>query len=361
MRIVKLHGSLRNFGGIVSFQRALQDLNARSNHVYFHFQTGRDYTSRLQSVVLFRYLVLALSYIYFPLYLLYLRPDVIEINSSLGPSSLERDYWYARIASLVVPQARLVLFNHGWNDAVKDRLLKKRRSWLIRYLSLFDCIIVLAHRFRREIDAMGVATPVEVITTAVDLKEFSNLPARRNTERKCILFLSRLEREKGIGELLDAVPALVARLPDLEICIAGSGGYEDKAHNHPAVLAYSENIRFCGYVRGEEKRGLLADADIFVFPSYYGEGCPVSILEALSAGLPLVYTPVGALPDLLESGVNGIQVKPSSSRDVEEAILKLLDNPGFISEIVANNIALSRKFDITVVHKKLERIYEGND
>lgn len=359
MLIVKLHGSLGNLGGIVTFQKSLQGRNARSDNAYFHFQTGRVTTSRLRSGPLFRYLELALSYMYFPLYLLYLSPDVIEIHSSIGKNSLRRDYWYARIASFVVPGARLLLFNHGWNDAVTHSLLKKNRPWLVKYFGLFDCIIVLADRFRREIKAMGVSAPVEVITTAIDLTEFSDLPDESRPERKRLLFLSRLEKEKGVCELLDAVPALVARYPDLEICIAGSGSYEETARIHPAVLAHSANIRFFGYVRGHEKRELLVNSDVFIFPSY-SEGCPISVIEALAAGLPLVYTPVGALPDLLKNGRNGIQVEPGSSKDIEKATLKLLDNPALMSGMAASNKELSKEFDLRVVHEKLERIYKGD-
>lgn len=207
---------------------------------------------------------------------------------------------------------------------------------------------------------MGVRTPLEVITTAIDLSKFDNLPAGRKLASKRVLFLSRLEKEKGIAEFLDAVPALVARHPALEICIAGSGNYEDTARTHPAILAHRKNISFCGYVRGHEKRDLLAKSDIFVFPSY-SEGCPIAVPEALAAGLPLVYTPVGALPDFLENGANGIQVELGSLTDIEKATLQLLDDPRLMIEMAANNKALSKMFDVEVLHKRLEQIYERND
>ncbi|MDC0362099.1 glycosyltransferase family 4 protein [Halioglobus sp.] len=359
MKIVKLHGSLDNLGGIVAFQRSLQELNTRSEHHYHHFQTGRVATSRLQSVSLFRLLGLTLSYFHFPFYLLYLRPDVIEINSSLVLGSFKRDYWYARIAAFVCPRARLVLFNHGWNDLVKRRIVQTNKIRLLRYFGFFDCIIVLAERFRRELDAVGVATQVEVITTAIDLAEFEGLINKQDLKTKRLLFLSRLEKDKGIGELLDSVPALVSRHPDLEIGIAGTGGYEAAARRHQANSVCGRNIRFYGYVRGDEKLELLASADLFIFPSY-GEGCPVSVLEALAAGLPIVYTPVGALPDLLENGRHGVQVQPGSSREVGTAVLHLLDNPSLMSEMGEHNRVLSKKFDLRVIHAKLEEIYIDN-
>lgn len=359
MKILKLHGSLSNLGGIVAFQRSLQGLNARSKNYYFHFRTGRDAKSRLQSFFLFRYFFLAFSYIYFPVYLLCLRPDVIEINSSLVPRSFLRDYWYARISSIVCPSARLVLFNHGWDEAVKLKLLKENKERLLRFFGFFDCIIVLAGSIFREVEALDVGAKVEVITTGIDLEEFEGISDRGSSEIRRILFLSRLEKEKGIGELLDAVPALIARYPHLEVCIAGTGSYEGAARAHPAVSSCSDNIRFCGYVRGHEKRALLASADLFIFPSY-SEGCPVSVLEALAVGLPIIYTPVGALPDFLESGRNGLQMHSGKWKEIVETITDLMDNRELINAMSNNNRRLSKRFDLEVIHKKLEGIYEDH-
>lgn len=357
MKVLKLHGRLDNPGGIAAFQRSLQGLNHISHISYYHFKTGRDVSSRLFSVPFFRYLQQAFSYLYFPFYLLWLRPDIIEINSSMVPGAFARDYWYARISAVLFPRSALVLFNHGWNDDAKRKMLATSRSKVLRYFRLFDCIFVLARRFSVELKEMGVNVPIEVVTTGVDASVFSPLEHRSDSERQRIVFLSRLERGKGLKDLLEAVPELVRRHPAVEVCIAGSGSYEHEARTHPSALSFPENIRFCGYVRGDEKRELLENSDIFVFPSYT-EGFPVSVLEALAAGLPLVYTPVGALPDFLVDGRNGVQVRPAVSSDIVSAVSMLLDNPKLMAEISRRNRELSKNFDLRVVHQNLEDIYQ---
>lgn len=357
MKVLKLHGSLDNLGGIVAFQKSLKKLNARSSNSYWHFQTGRKATSRFYVLPLFRYLELFFSYLYFPFYLLWLRPDVIELNSSLALGAFRRDYWYARVAATVLPSARLVLFNHGWDAVAKKQIEARNRKKLLQYFHFFDCIVVLAERFQRELALLGVFTPVEVITTAIDLNEF--LVAKKEFRNSRVLFLSRLEKNKGLGELMNAVLPIVARYPGLEISIAGTGSYEHTARTHYSVSSCPTNIRFYGYVRGDEKRDLLMSSDIFVFPSYT-EGCPISVLEALAVGLPLVYTPVGALPDFLENGQNGIEIQSESSKSIAEAVLKLLDHPDLMMQMSENNRVLSRKFDLSAIHKKLEEIYQSH-
>ena len=171
-----------------------------------------------------------------------------------------------------------------------------------------------------------------------------------------MLFLSRLEKEKGIGELLEVIPFVVDRYPTISFLIAGSGAYQERMKCHSSLDRCGNNIKFVGYLLGEDKLDAFRCADIYVFPSY-SEGCPVSVLEALASGLPIIYTPVGALQEIMVSGENGLEVPVRSAKALADALISLASDADLRKLMAKKNIELSKKFDLAAVHSKLERIY----
>jgi glycosyltransferase involved in cell wall biosynthesis len=140
-----------------------------------------------------------------------------------------------------------------------------------------------------------------------------------------ILFLGRLEREKGIFELVDSVAKIRAEFPNTKLQFAGCGdvdGIRDRAKQ----LGIGENVEFLGWVSGTAKTSALAEAAIFVLPSY-SEGLPIGLLEAMAASLPIVATAVGGIPDLVTDGTSGLLVQPKDPDALAGALLNLLRDP----------------------------------
>lgn len=357
MKILKLYGDKSNTGGIVNFQNSFSQFKEGSVHEYFHFRTGKVQKSRLLSNPLIRFFDQVISYIWFPFYLIFIKPDVVEINSSLVSFAFERDSKYAALTKLFLPKARLVLFNHGWDYEFKDNLISRIDKKLISYFNLFDHLIVLTGAVKQEINQLGVKRPISIITTGVNISEY--LPYQLKAADKnslTVLFLSRLEKSKGIVELLDVIPSVIEKYPNTQFIIAGSGSYEKDINAHPTIKQFQDNIQVVGYLRGEDKLNVFSRSDIYVFPSY-GEGCPVSVLEALAVGLPLVYTPVGALADILTDHENGLEIPVRSKEALHVALLKLIEAPDLRRAMVEKNKALSKDFDLATIHQQLEEIY----
>lgn len=107
-----------------------------------------------------------------------------------------------------------------------------------------------------------------------------------------ILFLSRLHQKKGLESLIDAWPAVRAQRPDSRLIIAGSGApdYERSVKARVVQSGNSDSVHFAGFVTGADKARWLAEADVFVLPSYH-ENFGVSVLEAVAAGVPAVVSP----------------------------------------------------------------------
>src|SRR5437899_9280286 len=146
----------------------------------------------------------------------------------------------------------------------------------------------------RNVDVVLAPPPVAVAVP--------ELPAKPNL----VLFLGRLEAKKGIYDLLDAVAGLRAAVPDVRLVCAGDGDRIGVAR-YAERLGIADAVKFTGWVGPSGKRALLEHAAVFALPSYK-ETLPASLIEAMGAGIPVVASPVGGIPELVVDGATGFLV-----------------------------------------------------
>jgi glycosyltransferase involved in cell wall biosynthesis len=130
------------------------------------------------------------------------------------------------------------------------------------------------------------------------------------------------------------MPAVVKRFPRAKFIISGRGQSDEmaKLNAHAECIGVKGNIVFTGYTPDKELPKLYQAADVFAFSTFY-EHHPFAVLEALATGLPVVTTTVGGIPETIQSGKNGLLVKPFHSKQFSEAILQLLDDPSKAAEM----------------------------
>ena len=288
------------------------------------------------------------------------RPHVIHINPSLNFSAMFRDGLLIT-ALAIINAPPIVMFIHGWDEAFLAKMQNSRAAGHLfrKLLNRATCIIVLANRFKKELVALGIeAQKIHVTTTMFDPALFEGICRDRQNSGAKLLFLSRLVKEKGTQELLEAFLILQASQPDLTLTIAGDGPEYYNVDRWIKAHRLGHQIVLAGYLRGEAKAHALIDADIFVFPSYYGDGCPVSLLEAMAAGLGVVTTPVGGIPDFFVDGENGSLLDTVSPAAIADGILKLLRDKHKLSIIRENNRSQAWKnYDVSTITASIEQIY----
>ncbi len=151
-----------------------------------------------------------------------------------------------------------------------------------------------------------------------DLIQPPHDPAQRRPD--VVLFLGDFSRRKGVRDLLAAAPAVLQRHPAARFVVAGGAPPADvAAYARPLGAA----VHFPGFVRGVDKVRWLQEATLLALPSY-AEGLPVAVLEAMAAGLPVITTPVGGVPDILRDGVNGLLTPPGDVPALADALSRLL-------------------------------------
>lgn len=146
-------------------------------------------------------------------------------------------------------------------------------------------------------------------------------------DARVLVFVGRLDRQKDPLLLLEAVAPLMKASPDLHLLMVGDGGLRGAVEAEISRSGLAPRIALAGARHGEEISRLLKGADVFVMSSAY-EGMPIAVLEALASGLPVVSTPVGEVPTLIQPGVNGELAVNISAPALRDAIATRLVRQG---------------------------------
>ena len=252
--------------------------------------------------------------------------DLVLLNPSLGWKSFFRDALFAK--KLNKSKIPFMLFFHGWEFDFEKKVDQKYKNFFLHSLGRAKKIFVLSRDFKQKILEWGYKGEVVIETTNVDSVLINNFSIEEKLQsiptlpKKRILFLARLLREKGVFELVEAFENILTRIDNCELIIAGSGkDYEELTKR----VGNNSSITVVGHVQGKDKIDLYKKSLIYCLPSYT-EGLPVSVLEAMAFGLPVITTDIGGLKDFFQDEKMGYFVKPKDVKQLSEKLeLLLLD------------------------------------
>lgn len=280
------------------------------------------------------------------------RPDLVLLNPSFNRSAIVRDLIFLRISTFF--KFKTAVMFHGWTQNYVDSINKNKIAGILNNTS---GIFVLADNFKKQLESWGVSVPIYLTTTKVSDELIANFDIEsRNGEIKNILFLSRVEKAKGIYEAIDTFKLLISKYPHLKFSIVGDGTEYCNVKDYVKKNTIN-NINFTGNINGNELIRAFTDADLYIFPSY-SEGMPTSVLEAMAFGLPIITRPVGGLVDFFEDNKMGFIVSSKEPKDFYDKIEKLLENSMLTKEISEYNHKYAiEKFLASSVAKNMETIF----
>lgn len=196
-------------------------------------------------------------------------------------------------------------------------------------LRLADRVIALTATEARHLERLGVDSGhIRVIPNGVDLAEFAHIPVRRpSADRITILFVGRLDpRQKGLEYLIRAFD-LIQPTRNARLRLVGEDwGGLSKLRSLSTSLGLEGNVEFAGRLPRSDVIRAYATADLFVLPALF-EPFGIVLLEAMAAGLPIVASRVGGIPDVVEEGKAGILVEAGNARALAQSINSLISDP----------------------------------
>jgi glycosyltransferase involved in cell wall biosynthesis len=250
-------------------------------------------------------------------------PDVLVVKTSHEWMSLLRD-----IPLLLATRRRVgrivVQFHGGRSDVLAGRGHRAFKLASRLLLSQSDGLLVLSHEEARE--TQSFYPDLVVRTVSNPFLQTGEPPAQRNGNKSAtLLFAGRLVPEKGVFEAVEALSLLPERR-DIRLVIAGSGPSEPELGARIRALGLQGKAELLGHLDADGMRSLYRSADVFVLPTYWIEGFPTAIAEAMDAGLPVVTTRSRGMADHLEEGTNAVFVPPRDPRALAGALERLLED-----------------------------------
>ena len=285
------------------------------------------------------------------------RAVIVHVNSVLTRRAYWRDLLYMIVARLC--RARVLYQVHGGPDPLAFCRGQPLAAAFVRAtLRLADAIVVLSAAGRGEFRRFGVSPRVFVLPNGVDCRPYATMTHESSSGALRLLYLGRLVREKGLYELLEGLEVARRQGVAAELVLAGDGPEADGLRQAAAARGLAQ-VSFTGMVHGPGKMALLQWADVLVLPSY-AEGLPYALLESMAAGVPAIATRVGAIPDVVADGVNGLLVEPHSPEAITAAIRRLAaDRPALARMGRASRATIEGRFSIQRLAAQLRSIYAG--
>jgi glycosyltransferase involved in cell wall biosynthesis len=199
---------------------------------------------------------------------------------------------------------------------------------------------------------------ISVVPNGIDLERFKISSGDiKEGSAKTIIFVGRLHPVKGVQYLIEAMATVHQQMPDVKLIIVGDGAERAMLEELAERLNLSDCIQFAGKVPQESIPRLMHQADVFALSSL-SESFGIVNLEAMAAGLPIVATKVGGIPDVVEEGVNGHLVNAKNPDELADRLLVLLQNDEMREEMSTNNREKAELYTWDKVTTKVEKEYQ---
>jgi len=280
------------------------------------------------------------------------RPAIVHVHAGSHASFMRK--------SLVLLMARMGgartvfhLHGGGFSRYAQVEAGPLLRRWIRHTLEASSRVIALSPGWAAWVRQCAPRAQVEVVPNPVHLAPST---ARERAEAGRILFLGRLDPAKGVDELLQAGAALAVRHPQLRLVLGGTGDL-DWVRRRAFDLGIAGRVETPGWLDAAARDAQLARAWLFCLPSH-AEGLPMSVLEAMSAGVPVVATEVGGVPETLADGALGLLVPPHDAAALARVIGRLLDDGQLHAELAcAARATVERHYAAGVVCGKFAALY----
>ena len=286
------------------------------------------------------------------LVLLFKNPDIVHIHVASDIDVIQKNVFH-KICKIM--GKKTILHMHGADfDTWYQKLNSKKKLSVKKFLNSCDYLIVLSESWKIFYEKI-TDVQVIIINNAIEDINFNEYKRIYPKEEFIVLFLSIICKRKGAYDLLKAISII----KDSKIKFVFVGPYEDEKFffNEVDRLNIRNKCEFIGEVIGKERFKYFASADVFVLPSY-AEGLPVAILEAMSFGLPIISTTVGAIPEVIKKE-NGMLIKPGNVKKLAITLSQIYNRKNQSSMKKINKQLINSKYILKIFMKNITTAYNN--
>ncbi len=300
-------------------------------------------------------------------------PDVVQIHTmyELSPSVLFLLHKYPTVLTVHGAEDFIKSYLHwsfpssffinGEIEVKKLTFIGKLHYWYRVFIGMpvykiglknVDKFVVFSEYMKKVLKNEGIEAVC--VKNATKLFEEKPLPEKNNT----VLYVGRLEKIKGVQDVIRAVSFIKKKNSDIKFVIAGIGEYEGELKKLVNKMGLYDVVEFLGHVNREELYEEYKKATLVVVPSVWQEPFGKVGIEAMSVGRPVVATDVGGISEWLKDGETGYLVKPQSPKDFAEKIIKLLNNKELLKKMSQNAVEQAKEFSIQNHAGRIIKVYK---
>jgi glycosyltransferase involved in cell wall biosynthesis len=295
--------------------------------------------------------------------MIFKRPDLVHIKVASGGSFARKVVVGAMCRMRGVP-VLVHVHGGGFDQFVtrSPRAVRELAHWL---LETTPQVLSLSDRWAAKLHTIFPRARIDVLPNPVEVARYDDLARARfappgddpaPARPPMVLFLGDLLQRKGVYDLIAAWPQVTRAFPGARLVLAGTGEVEE-VRAAAVAAGVGDRVELPGWLDLEAKRRLLGEATLFVLPSYT-EGVPISLLEAMAAGLPSVVTPAGGILDTVSDGQEALIVPPGHPEAIASAVLRILQSPALARQLGQNARARVVEYDLPRFAEHLDRVYQ---
>jgi len=239
------------------------------------------------------------------------------------------------------------------------------RPWHLLIFKKADFMTVISNYLKQRAQKNDVKCPVEIVPNGVGIDKFKIQSLKSKVDEskqklgigdgeKVIITASRLVEKNAVGDVIDAMQYLPE---NTKFLVLGSGELEESLESQVKSLKLQNRVLFVGNVPNDRVPEYLAISDVFVRPSL-SEGLGNSFLEAMAAGVPVIGTNVGGIPDFLKDGETGLFCEVRNPESIAKKVKIILDDKNLRQKLIANAKKLvAEKYDWGLIAEKIKNIF----
>lgn len=273
--------------------------------------------------------------------------QIVHIHLS-EPASAIRKSLYTAIARCF--GKKIILHFHAFSpETTLQGRFRTLYKWMFRRA---DVVVALSGYWKSEIEkVIGTTSKIKVIYNPCPVVKQPNVP-----KEKQILFAGTMNQRKGYADLIEAFARIAERHRDWKLVFAGNGEL-NLALQSISKNKIGQQVQLLGWVSGTVKAEAFTRASVFCLPSY-AEGFPMAVLDAWAYGLPVVCTPVGGLPEIVQDGVNALLFDCGDIDTLAMQLDRIMSDSALRQSISEQSSSLAQNvFDQFVIGKQIDELY----
>jgi len=293
-------------------------------------------------------------------------PEIIHVHTPFGAGWMA----VAGAKNLDIPLVGThhTFFDHYLKYIKIDFNWMKKFSWKFTVAFYNKCHVIISptESLSGSLSDAGVHKKLAVVSNSIDTNLFRPAPDElsvrkskrtHNIPGKAVVYMGRLAYEKSIDKVIDAFALAKSEIPDLSLILIGDGPVRKDLEKQTKKLGILDSVIFTGFLYKEDLVKALWAGDVFITASK-SENMPLSLIEAMATGLPMVAVKEKGIAEMIIDGVNGYFAKTDDSNDIAEKLLLILQNNKKRESFAKESRSIALGYSEEVIMETLENLYK---